>query len=38
MSLADAFEEAAKAHGGVLAYIEFVLKERPEIQESLSIK
>ena len=36
LSLSDAFEEAASTHGGIIAYVEFVLKERPEIRERLS--
>lgn len=36
ISLADAFEQAAKEHGGVIAYTTMIIKDRPEIKELLN--
>lgn len=35
MSLADAFEQEAKRHGGVIRYISEIIQERPEIKNLL---
>jgi hypothetical protein len=36
MSLAEAFEQEAKKHGGIIAYAAMIIAERPEIRALLS--